>query len=55
MQAYHDYVAFLLMVNEAVKGKKISDDFPVSEVCVGSTVDVRSSNGCWYAGLDTVH
>ena len=34
LQAYHDYLAFLLMINEAVKGKKVSDDYPVSEVCV---------------------
>lgn len=40
LQAYHDYLAFLLMINEAVKGKKISDDFPVSEVCVTCTVNV---------------
>lgn len=41
LQAYHDYLAFLLMINEAVKGKKISDDFPVSEVGVTCIVNVR--------------
>lgn len=41
MQAYHDYMSFLLMINEAVKGKKISDDFPVSEV---STYDAITCN-----------
>ena len=41
LQAYHDYLAFLLMINEAVKGKKISDEFPVSEVCVTCTVNIR--------------
>ena len=51
LQAYHDYLAFLLMVNEAVKGKKISDDFPVSEVGVTCIVNVRRMYICVHVHL----
>lgn len=32
MQAYRDLVGFITAINDAVKGKKISDSYPVSQV-----------------------
>ena len=32
MQAYRDLMGFLLAMNNAVKGMKISNDYPVSQV-----------------------
>ncbi|XP_042148562.1 serine/threonine-protein phosphatase 2A activator isoform X2 [Ixodes scapularis] len=34
-EAYHEYVGFVLAMNERIKGKKLTDDFPVSEVTSG--------------------
>lgn len=32
VQAYADYIGFILTLNEGVKGKKLTCDYPVSEV-----------------------
>ena len=32
LQAYKDVMGFIMAMNDAVKGKKISSDYPVSEV-----------------------
>lgn len=34
-QAYADYIGFILTLNEGVKGKKLTFEYPVSEVGVG--------------------
>lgn len=42
-QAYHEYVGFVLAMNERVKGKKLTDDFPVSEVSICRRLPEESS------------
>lgn len=32
LQAYADYIGFILTLNEGVKGKKLTFEYPVSEV-----------------------
>ena len=32
-EAYQEYVGFIMAIGEAIKGKKIRDQVPMSEVC----------------------
>lgn len=34
-EAYHEYVGFVLAMNDRIKGKKLTDNFPISEVTSG--------------------
>lgn len=36
LQAYADYMGFILTLNEGVKGKKLTCEHKVSEVCYSS-------------------
>ena len=43
LQAYKDVMGFIVAMNDAVKGKKITGDYPVSEVRLSPIASVPLS------------